>query len=95
MISTDDVQKLADLAHLSVSDSDAEQLAVEMEAILAYVQDVKSVVADVRGDTHEKAPLRNVMRDDVVTNEPGQYTDVVVAQFPDRDGTALKVKKIL
>jgi hypothetical protein len=35
------------------------------------------------------------MRADVVTNTPGQYTEAVVAQFPDRAGDALRVKKIL
>jgi hypothetical protein len=39
--------------------------------------------------------LRNVFRDDVVTNTPGEYTEEIVAQFPERDGTSLKVKSIL
>jgi len=93
MISKDDVQKLADLAHLAVKDEEVEKIAGEMDSILAYVSDV-SKLASEEGE-REKDMLYNVMREDEVTNEKGEYTDDVVAQFPDKERGYLRVKKIL
>ena len=93
MISKDDVQKLADLAHVAVPDAELEKIAGEMDSILAYVSDV-SKLASEEGE-REKEFVYNVMRDDVVTNEPRQYTNDIVAQFPDQERGYLRVKKIL
>ena len=94
MISKDDVQKLADLAHLAVAPSELEKVAGEMEAILGSVSEVTTWSDAGTSDT-AKPLLRNVMREDVVTNESGQYTEAIAAQFPGRAGDALRVKKIL
>ena len=40
-------------------------------------------------------PLRNVMRPDVVEHLPGEYTESLLSNAPDREGDYLKVKKIL
>jgi aspartyl-tRNA(Asn)/glutamyl-tRNA(Gln) amidotransferase subunit C len=93
MISKDDVQKLADLAHLAVADTELEKIAGEMDSILAYVSDV-SKLASEEGE-REKDDIYNVMRDDVVTNESRQYSDDIIAQFPDKERGYLRVKKIL
>ena len=76
MISKDDVQKLADLALVAVPDSELEKVASEMDSILAYVSDV-SKLASEEGE-REKEDVYNVMRDDVVTNKPNEYTDDMV-----------------
>ncbi len=93
MISKDDVQKLADLAHVAVPDAELEKIAGEMDSILAYVSDV-SKLASEEGE-REKDEVYNVMRDDVVTNESRQYSDDIIAQFPDKERGYLRVKKIL
>jgi aspartyl/glutamyl-tRNA(Asn/Gln) amidotransferase C subunit len=93
MISKDDVQKLADLAHVAVPDPELEKIAGEMDSILTYVSDV-SKLASEEGE-REKDEVYNVMRDDVVTNESRQYSDDIIAQFPDKERGYLRVKKIL
>jgi len=93
MISRDDVQKLADLAHLAVKEEELEKVAGEMDSILAYVSDV-STLASEEGE-REKETLYNIMREDEVTNDKGEYTDDIVAQFPDKERGYLRVKKIL
>ncbi len=92
-VTTQDVKHLADLARIAIAEEEASGLAGDMERILEYVKDVEHVAKDIPQDT--KPPLRNVFRDDVVTNTPGEYTEEIVAQFPERDGTSLKVKSIL
>jgi aspartyl-tRNA(Asn)/glutamyl-tRNA(Gln) amidotransferase subunit C len=93
MISKDDVQKLADLAHVAVPDAELEKIAGEMDSILTYVSDV-SKLASEEGE-REKDEIYNVMRDDVVTNTERQYSDDIIAQFPDQERGYLRVKKIL
>lgn len=94
MVTKEDVQKLADLAHITVAQDELEKVASEMDATLAYVSQVTTLTGVVPQE-HTKMQLRNVMRDDVVVTEKGAYTKDIVAQFPDKDGNALRVKKIL
>jgi aspartyl-tRNA(Asn)/glutamyl-tRNA(Gln) amidotransferase subunit C len=93
MITREEVQKLAELSLIEVSSDELETIAGEMDAIIGYVSEVTSLATE-KG-VREKPPLYNVMRDDVVTNTPGQYTDALLNEAPDRDGNYLRVKKIL
>ncbi len=91
---TEDVQHLARLARIAINDAEATQLTIEIEAILAYVSEVQAVAGT---ETIEPAvgPVHNVFRDDVITNEPEQYTEIVLKAMPETSGRYLKVKKIL
>lgn len=93
MLSKDDVQKLADLALIEVSDDECVRLAKDMDAILGYVRDV-ATLADTAADTPTVPALRNVMREDTVTGVTGIREDLV-GQAPDRDGPYVRVKRIL
>ncbi len=93
MITREEVQKLAELTLIAVSDAELDSLAKELDAVLGYVSEINTLTADTR--TREKPALYNVMRDDTITNMPGAYTETIVAEFPDKDGNYLRVKKIL
>ena len=92
MITKDDVYKLASLARIELSEGEVDSLAKDIDSILGYV----SQVTETTGDLEREVPkLRNVMRDDVVTHTPNQYTEKLLANAPSRDRDFLKVKKIL
>lgn len=93
MASIDDVQKLAALARLSVSDAELPTLASEFESILAYVSQLETL--DVSGKKDERPPVRNVFRDDGEPHATGKYTEALAAQFPERERDYLKVKQII
>jgi len=93
MISRDDVKKLAELSLLKVDDTELDKLTTEIDAILGYVSEVNKLTG--KEAVREKQPLRNVMRDDEVTNEPRQYSKAILEQAPDRDHDYIRVKKIL
>lgn len=91
---TDDVQHLARLARIAITDTEAQQFTQEIDAILDYV----SAVSDVAAETPAGpvlGPVRNVFREDAVSNQPDQYTEVLLAAMPETDGRFMKVKKIL
>ncbi len=88
----DDIKKLALMARVDMSDEELAPMASEFDPILAYVGQVQEVAIS---DAMPKYVLENVMREDIVTNPAGTYTDVIVEQMPDSQDGFLKVKQIL
>jgi len=95
----EDVKKLADMARIDMSDSEMEGIAKDFDSILAYVGQVqevsKSEGTQSSALTQEDYFLNNVMRDDIVTNKEGEYTEKILSNAPDTENGFLKVKKIL
>lgn len=90
----DEVLHLAALSRIKLTEAEAETFTQEIDAILEYVSAVNEIVAD-SDLTKKVGRVHNVFREDVVTNQPGVYTEKIVDQFPKRDGDYLVVKKIL
>ncbi len=88
-----DVEHLAGLARITISDSEKEVLRHDLGEILAYVSQVTKVVAEVGNP--EASALRNVMREDENPHEGGIFTEALLSAAPSRDGNRLLVKKIL
>ena len=86
-----DVENLAELAKLGLSDEEKQKLLKDMEGILAYVKQIEEVNV---GDTKYEDTLHNVWREDVL--EPRDFSrELILKQFPDSQDGFLKVKKIL
>ena len=92
MITREDIKNLADRARLEIEDSEAESLTKEVDSILGYVSQIETMPTS---DKSEIPVLRNVMREDSVTHQPGQYTEDLLSNAPAREKNLLKVKKIL
>lgn len=93
MASADDVKRLAALARITVPDAELEKFSKEFESVLAYVGQIEALKAEKK--TESVPPLRNVFRADGAPHESGAYTEELAAQFPEREGNYLKVKKII
>jgi aspartyl-tRNA(Asn)/glutamyl-tRNA(Gln) amidotransferase subunit C len=89
----DDIKKLALLARIDMSEEEMAEIAGSFDGILGYVGHVQEVVG--LDTIVAQYPLENVMRDDVVTNVPGQWTERIIEQMPDTQDGFLKVKQIL
>ncbi len=86
-----DIEALADLAKLELSDAEKTSLLKDMKEILAYVEQVSE--AKTGEDNPEYNP-RNVWRDDKTM--AGEFSrELLLSQFPDSQDGFLKVKKIL
>ncbi|MBI5400682.1 MAG: Asp-tRNA(Asn)/Glu-tRNA(Gln) amidotransferase subunit GatC [Candidatus Yonathbacteria bacterium] len=91
-----DVEHLAGLARIAVSEDEKKILQHDLEEILAYVSQVKD--ADSRGtDAEERrtGDLYNVMREDSEPHNAGVFTEDILSQAPTREGNRISVKKIL
>jgi len=95
----EDIKKLADLARVEMSDEEMIGLAKDFDAILAYVGQVQEVSklknTQPLHDNSDNYFLQNVMREDVVTNDGGEYTKKILDNAPDTQDDYLKVKQIL
>jgi len=91
-ITLKDIKNLADLARIEVKDEEAEKLTGEMDAILGYVGQIKDAVGDVKKEVPKH---HNIMREDIPTNDAGQFTEKILKNAPSREGNYFKVKKIL
>lgn len=88
-----DVEHLAALSRIVVSDTEKEQLTHDLGEILAYVSQVKEVSAEM--GKPEVGELHNVMRDDASPHEAGFHTENLIGAAPAREGNRISVKKIL
>ncbi len=97
MITRQDIDKLAALSRLKLSDEEATRMQGEMTSILAYVDKLKSAAGSETGPV--MSANKNVLRDDANAHEGGIYTEKLMALVPRKEKTAegwyLKVKKIL
>ena len=88
-----DVEHLAGLARIAVSEEEKKILQHDLEEILEYVSQVTKVTADI--GTPETGDLRNVMREDTLPHAGGMFTEDILSQAPAREGNRISVKKIL
>jgi len=97
----EDIKKLADLARIDMSEEEMKGIAKDFDPILAYVgqvQEASKLISARQGLAEKKSEdyfLYNVMREDVVTNNRGEYTEKILNNAPDRENGFLKVKQIL
>lgn len=86
-----DIEKLAELAKIELSNDEKNGLLKDLDGILAYVKQIESVEVE---DILPEYNLRNVWREDEIKN-PVFSRDLIIDQFPDSQDGFLKVKKIL
>ncbi len=94
MLEIKDIDKLAKLARIELTQTEKEKLLKEVDPILGYVTQIKEVVSSV-GEAKIAGEHRNITREDTNPNESGKKTAAILADMPDTQDNYLKVKKIL
>lgn len=90
----EEILHLGTLSRIKLSDDEVEKLSGEITSILDYVSTIDEVVNE-GALKKEVGAVFNVFREDEVTNQPGEYTEALLDEAPERDGQYVKVKKIL
>lgn len=92
-ISREDIEHLAKLSRVAVSEEEIERFQGDLEEILGYVSEIKNV------STGELEPVLgehcNVLRDDTNPHDGGLHQEDLLNALPDREGNYARVKKIL
>jgi aspartyl-tRNA(Asn)/glutamyl-tRNA(Gln) amidotransferase subunit C len=88
-----EVERIAALARLDLSDAEADRMTADIEAILGYVASLDALdTAGVEPTTHA-VPLATPLRDDRAA--PPLDPERALANAPSRDGFAFVVPKVL
>lgn len=102
-LSQADIQKLASLSRMKLSDEELAQFTKEIDSILGYVEQIKEVSEGASGAeggaAHVKKPSdilhRNILREDVDDRELIASGDALISAAPESQDGLVKVKKIL
>jgi aspartyl-tRNA(Asn)/glutamyl-tRNA(Gln) amidotransferase subunit C len=93
MIERKDVEHVARLARLALTDAELEKMRDQLNGILAYIEKLNALETEGVEPTSHAVPLLNVMRDD----EPGPCLprDEALANAPERAGEFFRVPRII
>jgi aspartyl-tRNA(Asn)/glutamyl-tRNA(Gln) amidotransferase subunit C len=95
MITKQEVEHLANLARLGLSDKELEKMQKEIALILDYFEKLKEVdITGVEPTTHAVA-LKNVVRIDQEREDLSDQRTRLLASAPETQDNYLKVKAIL
>ena len=92
-ITRDEVERVAALARLLLSDEEAERMAAELDTILEYVETLGRLDTDGVEPTSHVLPVATPLRQDrpVAPLDP----ELAVANAPEREGSAFVVPKVI
>lgn len=92
-ISTDEVEHIARLARIALSQQELKVMAAELSAILGYVDKLQAVKTDKVEPTAQVTGLTDIWRKDEV--KPSFKRDDLLANAPAVKDGYIKVKKVL
>jgi aspartyl-tRNA(Asn)/glutamyl-tRNA(Gln) amidotransferase subunit C len=92
-ISLQDVEHIAHLARLGLTDAEKATLQDQLSAILEHMRALNQLDTSEISPTAQVIPLHNVMRADEV--RPSLPREAVLANAPDRDADFLRVPPVL
>ena len=92
-VDADTVRRVAHLARLAVADDEVEHLRGELNAILAFVEQLAEVDVDGVEPMTSVMPMAMKMRKDEVTD--GGIADAIMANAPAREDHFFLVPKVV
>lgn len=92
-VTREDVENVALLSRLSVSEDEMDKNIQELSAFLEYVDRLQHVDTENVAPTAHVLPLKNVFREDVV--KPSLDRDAALSNAPEKDNGYFRVPKIL
>jgi aspartyl-tRNA(Asn)/glutamyl-tRNA(Gln) amidotransferase subunit C len=93
MIDRKDVEHVARLTRLALTEAELERMREQLNSILAHLDTLRAVDTTGVEPTSHAVDIVNVMREDVV--EPCLPQDAVLANAPDRSGELFRVPRII
>ena len=92
-ITMQEVEQVARLARLALSDAEKESMRRELDGILSYIDKLRALDTEGVPPTSHAVPMTNVMREDEPV--PSLPQADMLANAPDRSGEFFRVPKII
>ena len=93
-ITTADVQRLARLSSLQLTDNEADSLGADIKNILTYVEQLSELDTDGVTPTYQVTDLENIWRTDEVDTY-GISQEALLSLAPEVEADQIKVPKVL
>ena len=97
MITTVELENLAKLARIKLTEDDKASLVKEFDSILGYIDQLKKV--DVSADASSRVGVvKNIFRPDIISADGAERdstSKALLEEAPGREGNFVAVKKIL
>jgi len=88
-----EVEHVARLARLELTEAEKEQMTAQLDAILDYIGKLNQLDTSAVEPTSTVIPMVSVMREDEV--RPSLTQDEALANAPDREGLYFRVPRII
>jgi len=88
-----EVEHIAELAKLGLTEEEKRTFQEQLSAILEYFEKLQEVDTSAIPPTATVLPLHNVMREDEV--RPSLPPELILANAPEREGDFFKVQAVL
>ena len=92
MLGKDDFDNLAVLARITLTQEEKNELLPTLESIIGYVSEIGEVITEDK--PVQVGVVKNVLRDDLIENQGGEFTQSILKNAPDTENGYLKVKQI-
>jgi aspartyl-tRNA(Asn)/glutamyl-tRNA(Gln) amidotransferase subunit C len=92
-ITMQEVEQVARLARLTLSDAEKERMRRELDGILSYIDKLRALDTEGVPPTSHAVPMTNVMREDEPV--PSLPQEDMLANAPDRNGEFFRVPRII
>lgn len=94
-ITKKEIENLAALSRLELSEEEKERMRGEFGSILEYVASIQKISSTASEKSRSIVATVNIMREDENPHESGLYTEKLLSAAPQREGEYVRVKKIL
>jgi aspartyl-tRNA(Asn)/glutamyl-tRNA(Gln) amidotransferase subunit C len=89
----DQIDYVAKLARLNLTEQEKDLFTGQMDAILNYVTTMNELDTEGIVPTSHAVPVENAFRPDIITDSIG--TEKALANAPDREGTYFRVPPVI
>ncbi len=89
-----DIEQIASLARLALTDEEKKRYAEELSVVFEYVAMLNEVDTSSVEETCQVTGLEDITRDDIPVRIDEETRKKLLASFPERMGDLLKVKAI-
>lgn len=93
-LSQKEINHLAELARLELSDKEKQMFGEQLSSILEYLEKLQAVDTNNIPPTAQVTGLQNVWRDDEVKNCDEETRRRLLDNLPEREGDLLKTKAV-
>lgn len=93
-LSKEDIQNIASLARLSLTDEEVEMYQKQLSSVLDYMKVLNDVDTDNTPITAQVTGLEDVFRNDETVDCPEDQRRKIIEQFPEESNDALRVPAV-